>query len=190
MPLTRTQVAELEAEIDDEQLSKVRFGRSRFLRDAGLARYSPRNRRPLRLAAMGPSRVPTAGAPGASGAVGGPPPRAEEDTAGGPASAAGFTGVAIGSPGAAAFASAAASWVTCADQAEAPRRAASRRRAWRPRRGLRAKLRRGGVDLRVARRVCGVDGDSPADPSVRPQRGLRNREFRRASEPGRQELEK
>ena len=39
MPLTRTQVAELEAEIDDEQLSKVRFGRSRFLRDAGLALF-------------------------------------------------------------------------------------------------------------------------------------------------------
>jgi len=39
MPLTKTQVAELEAEIDDEQLSKVRFGRSRFLRDASLALF-------------------------------------------------------------------------------------------------------------------------------------------------------
>src|ERR687890_128219 len=39
MPLTKTQVAELEAEIDDEQLSKVRFGRSGFLRDASLALF-------------------------------------------------------------------------------------------------------------------------------------------------------
>ena len=39
MPLDKTQVAELEAAIDDEQLSKVRFGRSRFLRDAGLALF-------------------------------------------------------------------------------------------------------------------------------------------------------
>jgi hypothetical protein len=39
MPLTKTQLAELEAEIDDEQLSKVRFGRSRFLRDASLALF-------------------------------------------------------------------------------------------------------------------------------------------------------
>ena len=39
MPLDRTQVAELEAAIDDEQLSKVRFGRSRFLRDASLALF-------------------------------------------------------------------------------------------------------------------------------------------------------
>ena len=39
MPLDKTQVAELEAEIDDEQLSKVRFGRSRFLRDASLALF-------------------------------------------------------------------------------------------------------------------------------------------------------
>jgi hypothetical protein len=39
MPLDKTQLAELEAEIDDEQLSKVRFGRSRFLRDASLALF-------------------------------------------------------------------------------------------------------------------------------------------------------
>lgn len=39
MPLDKTRVAELEAEIDDEQLSKVRFGRSRFLRDASLALF-------------------------------------------------------------------------------------------------------------------------------------------------------
>jgi hypothetical protein len=39
MPLDKTQVAELEAEINDEQLSKVRFGRSRFLRDASLALF-------------------------------------------------------------------------------------------------------------------------------------------------------
>ena len=39
MPLDKTRVAELEAEIDDEQLSEVRFGRSRFLRDAGLALF-------------------------------------------------------------------------------------------------------------------------------------------------------
>lgn len=39
MPLDRTRVAELETEIDDEQLSKVRFGRSRFLRNAGLALF-------------------------------------------------------------------------------------------------------------------------------------------------------
>jgi hypothetical protein len=40
MPLDKTQVAKLEAEIDDEQLSKVRFGRSRFLRDASLALFA------------------------------------------------------------------------------------------------------------------------------------------------------
>jgi hypothetical protein len=39
MPLDKTRVAELEAEIDDEQLSKVRFGRSSFLRNAGLALF-------------------------------------------------------------------------------------------------------------------------------------------------------
>jgi hypothetical protein len=39
MPLTKTQVAELEAEIDDEQLSEVRFGRNRFLRNASLALF-------------------------------------------------------------------------------------------------------------------------------------------------------
>ena len=39
MPLDKTRVAELEAEIDDEQLSKVRFGRSNFLRDAGLVLF-------------------------------------------------------------------------------------------------------------------------------------------------------
>lgn len=39
MPLDRTQVAELEAAVDDEQLSKVRFGRSRFLRNASLALF-------------------------------------------------------------------------------------------------------------------------------------------------------
>ena len=39
MPLNRTQVAELEAAIDDEQLSKVRFGRSSFLRNASLALF-------------------------------------------------------------------------------------------------------------------------------------------------------
>lgn len=39
MPLDKTQVAELEAAIDDEQLSKVRFGRSRFLRNAGIALF-------------------------------------------------------------------------------------------------------------------------------------------------------
>jgi hypothetical protein len=39
MPLDRTQVAELEASIDDEQLSKVRFGRSSFLRQAGLTLF-------------------------------------------------------------------------------------------------------------------------------------------------------
>ena len=39
MPLDRTRVAELEAAIDDEQLSKVRFGRSRFLRNAGLTLF-------------------------------------------------------------------------------------------------------------------------------------------------------
>jgi hypothetical protein len=39
MPLDKTRVAELEAAIDDEQLSKVRFGRSSFLRNAGLALF-------------------------------------------------------------------------------------------------------------------------------------------------------
>lgn len=39
MPLTRTEVAELEAQIDDEQLSEVRFGRSSFLRNAGIALF-------------------------------------------------------------------------------------------------------------------------------------------------------
>jgi hypothetical protein len=39
MPLDKTQVAELEAAIDDEQLSQVRFGRSRFLRSASLALF-------------------------------------------------------------------------------------------------------------------------------------------------------
>ena len=39
MPLDRTRVEELEAEIDDEQLSNVRFGRSNFLRNAGLALF-------------------------------------------------------------------------------------------------------------------------------------------------------
>ncbi len=39
MPLDKTRVAELEAEIDDEQLSEVRFGRNRFLRNAGLALF-------------------------------------------------------------------------------------------------------------------------------------------------------
>ena len=39
MPLDKTEVAELEAAIDEEQLSKVRFGRSRFLRNAGLALF-------------------------------------------------------------------------------------------------------------------------------------------------------
>jgi hypothetical protein len=39
MPLDKTRVAELEAEIDDEQLSNVRFGRSKFLRNAGLALF-------------------------------------------------------------------------------------------------------------------------------------------------------
>ena len=39
MPLTKTQVAELEAEIDDDQLSEVRFGRNRFLRNASLALF-------------------------------------------------------------------------------------------------------------------------------------------------------
>lgn len=39
MPLDKTKVTELEAEIDDEQLSKVRFGRSRFLRNASLALF-------------------------------------------------------------------------------------------------------------------------------------------------------
>jgi hypothetical protein len=39
MPLDKTRVAELEAEIDDEQLSEVRFGRSRFLRNASLALF-------------------------------------------------------------------------------------------------------------------------------------------------------
>ena len=39
MPLDRTRVEELEAEIDEEQLSKVRFGRSNFLRTAGLALF-------------------------------------------------------------------------------------------------------------------------------------------------------
>ena len=39
MPLDRTRVEELEAEIDGEQLSKVRFGRSNFLRNAGLALF-------------------------------------------------------------------------------------------------------------------------------------------------------
>ena len=39
MPLDRTQVEELEASIDDEHLSKVRFGRSSFLRTASLALF-------------------------------------------------------------------------------------------------------------------------------------------------------
>ena len=39
MPLDRTRVEELEAEIDDEQLSNARFGRSNFLRNAGLALF-------------------------------------------------------------------------------------------------------------------------------------------------------
>ena len=39
MPIDKRRAAELEAEIDDEQLSKVRFGRSRFLRDASLALF-------------------------------------------------------------------------------------------------------------------------------------------------------
>ena len=39
MPLDKTRWAELEAEIDDEQLSKVRFGRSSFLRNASLALF-------------------------------------------------------------------------------------------------------------------------------------------------------
>jgi hypothetical protein len=39
MPLDKTRVAELEAALDDEQLSDVRFGRSRFLRNAGLALF-------------------------------------------------------------------------------------------------------------------------------------------------------
>ena len=39
MPLTKTQVAELEADIDDDQLSEVRFGRNRFLRNASLALF-------------------------------------------------------------------------------------------------------------------------------------------------------
>jgi hypothetical protein len=39
MPLDKTRVAELEAEIDDEKLSEVRFGRSSFLRNAGLALF-------------------------------------------------------------------------------------------------------------------------------------------------------
>ena len=39
MPLDKTQLAELEAEINDEQLSKVRFGRNHFLRNASLALF-------------------------------------------------------------------------------------------------------------------------------------------------------
>lgn len=39
MPLDRTQVEELEAAIDDEHLSKVRFGRNSFLRNASLALF-------------------------------------------------------------------------------------------------------------------------------------------------------
>lgn len=39
MPLDRSQVEELEAAIDDEQLSKVRFGRNSFLRSASLALF-------------------------------------------------------------------------------------------------------------------------------------------------------
>ena len=64
MPLTKTQVAELEAEIDDEQLSKVRFGRSRFLRDASLALFGLT----VGVFAVQPQKAEAA-PPGCSGAI-------------------------------------------------------------------------------------------------------------------------
>jgi hypothetical protein len=39
MPIDFKQLADLEEGLDDEQLAEVRFGRSRFLRNAGLALF-------------------------------------------------------------------------------------------------------------------------------------------------------
>ena len=39
MPIDENQMVDLEEGLDDKQLSEVRFGRSRFLRNAGLALF-------------------------------------------------------------------------------------------------------------------------------------------------------
>lgn len=86
MPLDKTRVAELEAEIDDERLSEVRFGRSSFLRNAGLALFG-----------LSAGLFATPPREAAAAAVGRPPTLAEETIAGESVSDAGSTGVAIGS---------------------------------------------------------------------------------------------
>ena len=62
MPLDKAQVAELESTIDDEQLSKVRFGRSRFLRNASLALFG------LAAGALAVQEEAEAAPPGCTGA--------------------------------------------------------------------------------------------------------------------------
>jgi hypothetical protein len=64
MPLDKAQLAALEAEIDDDQLSKVRFGRSSFLRNASLALFG------LTAAVFAtPPREAEAAPPGCFGAI-------------------------------------------------------------------------------------------------------------------------
>ena len=72
-----------------------------------------------------------------------------------------------------------------ANESHTFRGAASCCRACCPRWGVLAQLRGDGLDLRAARPQCDSNGARPADAPVRPKRGLRDREFRRASEPGR-----
>ena len=99
---------ELEAEIDDEQLSNVRFGRSNFLRNAGLALFGLSAGLfaiPPREAAAAPRGAATAPrnaalpaeALAAAAAPGGPTTPAEGTIAGESVSAGRSTGAVIGS---------------------------------------------------------------------------------------------
>jgi hypothetical protein len=133
----------------------------------GSSRHHPRKPRPLRQAAPGPRNAAAAEVLTAVVAAGRPTHIAEETIAGGSVEVAEFTGVAIGSTRTATFAFAAVLWVTRADEVDASHGAASRRRAWCPPRGIRARFQRDRLDLRVASMLCGGNGVRPADPPVR-----------------------
>ncbi len=137
MPLDKAQVAELESTIDDEQLSKVRFGRSRFLRNASLALFG------LAAGALAVQEEAEAAPPGCNGA----PTcgccrgsrccrcrRKARNSCGGNH----CWRIRIGCRATSAYA--VVLWVTCAEEVDAPQSAASRRRAWRSCRGISARL--------------------------------------------------
>ena len=181
MPVDYRQLADLEEGLGEEHLSEVRFGRSRFLRKAGLVLFG---------IAAGTVSLPAEEAEAAPpGCYGYPtcgtcrgrycrrcrsrlsthcPPSGVSNQCWRSRYNAATTSTRSATPAYAEVIALEPPVSHGGNESHPFRGAASRYRARRPRRGILAQLRGDGLDLRVARPRGGSNGARPADAPVRP----------------------